>query len=116
MAAGRIGDHVLSTCPRWLIFVEGVGNSPGAQLTAAQREEGDEFFWGENLMGVKQSPVTLKNPSKLIYSPHVFGPGVAGLEYFEDHHFPNNLEAIWSRHFGYIAKATGQPVIVGKGS
>ena len=30
MAAARIGNHILSKCPRWLIFVEGVGFSPGA--------------------------------------------------------------------------------------
>ena len=29
-AAERIGNHVLSVCPRWLIMVEGVGYSPGA--------------------------------------------------------------------------------------
>lgn len=30
MAAERLGNHVLSQCPRWMIFVEGVGYSPGA--------------------------------------------------------------------------------------
>ena len=29
-AAERIGNHVLSQCARWLIFVEGVGYHPGA--------------------------------------------------------------------------------------
>ena len=35
------GNHVLGKCPRWLIFVEGVGYAPGAidgddEVTAAQ--------------------------------------------------------------------------------
>lgn len=29
-AAERLGNHVLSVCPRWLIMVEGVGYNPGA--------------------------------------------------------------------------------------
>ena len=29
-AAERLGNHVLSACPRWLIMVEGVGYNPGA--------------------------------------------------------------------------------------
>lgn len=30
LAAQRLGDNVLRTCARWLIFVEGVGYEPGA--------------------------------------------------------------------------------------
>jgi endoglucanase len=30
-AAEQIGNRVLEVVPRWLIFVEGVGHSPGAQ-------------------------------------------------------------------------------------
>jgi aryl-phospho-beta-D-glucosidase BglC (GH1 family) len=30
LAAERIGNHVLSHCPRWMIMVEGVGYKPGA--------------------------------------------------------------------------------------
>ena len=29
-AAGRIGNHVLSQCSRWLVMVEGIGYFPGA--------------------------------------------------------------------------------------
>ena len=29
-AAGRLGNHVLRGCPRWLVMVEGVGYKPGA--------------------------------------------------------------------------------------
>jgi hypothetical protein len=30
-AATRLGNFVLSKCPRWLVFVEGVGETPGAR-------------------------------------------------------------------------------------
>ena len=43
-AAERIGNHVLSLCPRWLIFVEGVGYSPGA---LGMDSGGAGIWWGE---------------------------------------------------------------------
>jgi len=49
-AAARLGNRVLQLCPRWLIFVEGVGNTPGAP-------DGDDpdagYWWGGNLVGAK---------------------------------------------------------------
>ena len=48
LGAEDLGDHVLRECPRWLIFVEGVGYNPGAP-------DGDDpgagIWWGENLIG-----------------------------------------------------------------
>ena len=61
-AAEEIGNHVLEQCPRWLIFVEGIGNEEPS-------DPGME--WGENLMGVSSRPIKLRNASKLVYSPHV---------------------------------------------
>ena len=53
------GDHVLSACPRWLIFVEGVGYKPGAQGINAMGFQGDDekagYWWGGNLVGAKVS-------------------------------------------------------------
>ena len=71
--AARMGDHVLSECPRWLILVEGVGYDPGAP---GGDDPGAGFWWGENLVGVRTAPVALSNPLKLVYSPHVYGPSV----------------------------------------
>lgn len=65
-AAERIGNHVLSRCPRWLINVEGVGYDPGAVNSRGI----PGLWWGENLVGVKVAPVRLTNQSKLVYSPH----------------------------------------------
>ena len=92
--------------------MEGVGSSPGAH--ASGEGSNDDFFWGENLLGVKSHPITLNEPSKLIYSPRIFGPDVAMHEYFNDRHFPNNLEEVFQRHFGFVPHETGQPVIIGE--
>ena len=70
LAAGRIGSHILSQCKRWLIFVQGVGFKPGAK----GYDEGMAGIWpGENLYGAREHPVSLSDPTKLVYSPHTYG-------------------------------------------
>ena len=72
-AAERLGNRVLSRCPRWLIMVEGVGYKPGAP---GMDSGGAGIWWGENLAGAREQPVRLSDPSKLVYSPHTYGPSV----------------------------------------
>ena len=65
-AASRLGNHILSVCPRLLVMVEGVHkNTP---YTGAP--SGDGLLWGENLMPVRNYGVWLRDRSKLVYSPH----------------------------------------------
>jgi endoglucanase len=87
------GRAVLTENPRILTFVEGVA-SEGYQ-------DPDGVFWGENLSGVSQSPVSLPG-SRLVYSPHVYGPSVFAQPYFGVAEFPGNMPAIWNKHFGYL--------------
>ena len=93
-AAARVGNHVLGRCKRWLIVVQGVGQTPGAdqdaetEFTSAYRD----FFDGENLVGVGIHPVALKDESKLVYGAHSYGPGVKVLPYMRDDEFPENTE------------------------
>ena len=62
-AATSLGDFVLSKCPRWLVFVEGVAHKGKSRQA--------EYFWGENLEDASKHSVNLKLPNKLVYSPHV---------------------------------------------
>ena len=156
---------MLSACPRWLIFVEGVGYNPGAQGMNAMGFAGDDekagYWWGGNLVGAKaralaadtprplqppipfarvnslsllstiiifsplctyvyfplhtqDAPVHLGDMTKLVYSPHVYGPGVYNQDYFKAADFPNNMGAVWESHFGFVAEATHQPIVVGE--
>jgi len=115
-AAERIGNHVLSRCPRWLIFVEGVGYSPGATGESSLGQRGDDatagYWWGGNLVGVKSAPVQLRDNSKLVYSPHVYGPSVYNQDYFKVPDFPRNMQSVWEAHFAYIRKET--PLVIGE--
>ncbi|KAL1512239.1 hypothetical protein AB1Y20_005501 [Prymnesium parvum] len=110
-AAERVGNHIQSQCPQWLIFVEGTGNEEPA-------EAGME--WGENLIGVLTRPIQLTNNSKLVYSPHVYGPSLFEAndlpepEYMEETAFPRSCREVWQRHFGFVRQQTGRPVVIGE--
>jgi len=104
--AARVADGIAATVSsRFLIFVEGVANSPPCS---------DACFYGEDLMGVATAPVVLQNPEKLVYSPHVYGPSVYGQPYFTAPNFPANMPAIWNAHWAFIPARTGNAIVVGE--
>lgn len=76
-----------------------------------------EYFWGENLADAAKHPVVLSVSEKLVYSPHVYGPGDGSdahhMPYFDHKGFPANMEPIWRRHFGHLT-VTGATVVVGE--
>lgn len=41
--------------------------------------------------------------NRLLLAPHAYGPDVYVQSYFNDSNFPNNMPAIWDRHFGQFA-------------
>lgn len=109
LAAQRLGDAVLDVCPRLLIFVEGVGNPPQTPIVAPKYA-----FWGENLSAACSHPVKLSNPLRLVYSPHVYGPSVSWMDYFEDPNYPANLDAVWEGHFGKITSCSSTAMVIGE--
>mmetsp|Transcript_34602 Transcript_34602/g.76054 ORF Transcript_34602/g.76054 Transcript_34602/m.76054 type:complete len:653 (-) Transcript_34602:916-2874(-) len=118
LGAQRLGNAVLKACPRWLIFVNGVGY-PGI---GAEGDAGPSgiYQWGEDLVGVHTAPILLDNQQKVVYSPHVYGPALFAIipqympPFFNVRQFPDNMEAIWDNHFGFAQAQTGQPVILGE--
>ena len=54
------------------------------------------IWWGENLAGARQQPVLLKDMTKLVYSPHTYGPSVYMQSYFGAPAFPSNLATLWA--------------------
>lgn len=107
--ARRLGNHVLSQCPRWLVFVEGINY--GAEGDGGA---GKGYWWGENLFGAIKNPIELSDPSKLVYSPHIEGPSSYRQSYFKDSTFPSNMPRVWREHFLDAKTKTGTPFVVGK--
>ena len=106
LAAERAGNAIQAVNPDWLIVVEGVQNNvPGQQL---------QHWWGGNLEGVRNYPVRLNVPNKLVYSPHEYGAGVHNQPWFSDPSFPNNLRQRWQIGFNYINDEKIAPILIGE--
>ena len=115
--ASRLGNIVLRECPRWLIFVEGVGVGGGDHYCEPSTDWSG-CFWGENMIGLTLRSVRLSHPERLVYSPHLYGPGTNGrMFYFNRSAFPQypaNLNDVWSRHFLGPVRAAGATLIIGE--
>lgn len=103
LAAQRCGNAILAVNPNVLIVVEG-----------NQTFEDKNYWWGGNLKGARNYPVTLSVPNKLMYSPHEYGPTVFEQEWFADPTFPANMKGIWDEHFGYLIEENKSPLLVGE--
>lgn len=106
LAAERAGNAILAVNPHWLIVVEGVEQN-------VQGADGN-YWWGGNLKGVRNNPVRLTIPNKVVYSTHDYGQGVYNQPWFSAHHFPSNMPAIWDAYWGYIHKEKIAPVLIGE--
>ncbi|MEN0037854.1 MAG: cellulase family glycosylhydrolase [Cellvibrio sp.] len=126
--------------PNMLIFVEGISatanNQDGTPETITQVPHGSEEYnpnWGENLFEAGTSPLNIPK-SRLVYSPHTYGPSVFVQKHFMDPRQPaceglegdaagnadcnivideTKLRAGWDEHFGYL-RAQGYAMVVGE--
>ena len=103
LAAERAGNAILQVNPDWLIVVEGV-DCFGGQCT----------WWGGMLQGATNFPVRLNVPNRLVYSPHEYAASVFVQPWFNDPTFPNNLNAIWDRNWGFLHTNNVAPVLIGE--
>ncbi len=103
LAAERAGNAILAANPHWLIIVQGI-----------EQYQGDWYWWGGNLEGALQFPVQLTQPDKLVYSAHDYGPEVYPQHWFWDPNFPQNLPALWQKHWASLQLSGQTPVLVGE--
>lgn len=103
LAAARAGNAVLSVNPNLLIFVEGT-----------DAYNNDYYWWGGNLQGVANSPVTLSVPNRLVYSAHDYGPNEWSQSWFNGSTTPASLNAVWTKQWAYISQQGTAPVWVGE--
>jgi aryl-phospho-beta-D-glucosidase BglC (GH1 family) len=108
IAAEKAGKEVLAANSNILIFVQGVQNNPTCSSTISH-------FWGGNLEPVNCSTVNTNfiPSNKLVFSPHVYGPDVFLQSYFTESNFPENMPAIWEKHFGFLT-SKGYTVVPGE--
>ncbi len=103
LAAQRAGNAVLTVNPNWLIFVEGTDCF-----------NGDCDWWGGNLEGAQQYPVTLNIANRLVYSAHDYGPHEYGQSWFNSNTTPASLQAVWTKYWAYLSRNGTAPVWLGE--
>ena len=132
---------ISSVNPNILIFAQGIsgshGNQDGTPDTKEDTPHGDlrsNPNWGENLFEAGENPPSMPK-SKLVYSPHCYGPAVCTQPMFADLNAqpecagliedafgdakcqividPARLEPGWYEHFGYL-KAKGYAICIGE--
>ncbi|MBQ4805192.1 cellulase family glycosylhydrolase [Aquimarina sp. MMG015] len=108
LAAEKCGNAILEVNPNVLIMVEGI--------EAYTKPDGTEtsYWWGGNLQGARDYPITLSNPNKLMYSPHEYGPTVFEQEWFSAPDFPDNMPGIWEEQFNFLNTNGTSPLLVGE--
>jgi len=103
LAAQRAGNAILGINPHLLIFVEGTDCF-----------NGDCDWWGGNLQGVAQFPVTLKVANQLVYSAHDYGPSLFQQSWFNSSTTAATLQAHWVKDFAFIYNNKTAPVWLGE--
>lgn len=107
-AAQRAGNAILDVAPEKLIVVEGIeGPVAGGQVL-------DINWWGGNLEGVRDNPVRLSIPNRLVYSAHEYGPEVYNQPWFSDPNMEQVLAERWEAGFGYIHTEGIAPLLIGE--
>ena len=102
-AAERAGNAALAVNPNLLVFVEGV-----------ETYQGQNYWWGGNLMGVKDRPIVLNVANRVVYSPHDYPNSVFPQTWFQTADFGAGLPAVFRKAWGYIYEQNIAPVYIGE--
>jgi endoglucanase len=102
-AATRAGNAILASNSNMLIFVEGI-----------QTYNGTSGWWGGNLMGVADHPITLSVANRLVYSAHDYATSVSDQTWFHDPTYPANMAGIWNTRWGFVFNQNIAPVWIGE--
>ena len=102
-AAERAGNAALAVNPDLLMFVEGVGTY-----------QGQNYWWGGNLMGVKDRPIVFNVANRLVYSPHDYPNSVFPQTWFQTTDFGADLPAVFRKAWGYIYEENIAPIYIGE--
>lgn len=97
--------YLLHYNPKILVFVQGVGGEQNKWDCARVTEP----WWGGDLSAQACDPISSISPPehKRVFSPHVYGPGVANKSYFKadlpSGAEPWTLQAQWRSAFGFLS-------------
>ncbi len=123
-AATRCANAILDVNPNALILIEGVEQSLKSDAyTWGQPDSKTDppyipGWWGGNLRGVAKYPVDLGSDSrnsKIVYSPHDYGPAVYDQTWFQkDFTTQTLLDDYWYDTWAYINDQDIAPLLIGE--
>ncbi|MDE5564566.1 MAG: glycoside hydrolase family 5 protein, partial [Oscillospiraceae bacterium] len=128
-AATVCGKSILKVNPNALILIEGVEQYPKtekgytydtADIWQASAEVSPWYgaWWGGNLRGVKDYPINFGSKelnSKIVYSPHDYGPSVYNQTWFDkDFTTQTLLDDYWYDTWAYINDQDIAPLLIGE--
>jgi endoglucanase len=93
-ACERMGNAILREFPEKLIFCAGVEHRAKPSPFGA--------YWGSVLDSVRERPVVLSVPDRVVYTPHYYGPSVYPMQYHSD--IATNVPKVMEQDFGYICR------------
>lgn len=94
--------------PNWLVFVEGVG-----------AYDNEFYWWGGQLKGVTDRPISINTANKVVYSPHEYGHSVALQSWLQRDGFtvpnwPLNMYDVQGAAWGFIYEQNIAPIFIGE--
>ncbi len=126
-AATRCANAILEVNPHALIFVEGVEQYPKTEkgftyetpdIWQAPADQSPWYgaWWGGNLRGVRDYPITpTSGTSQIVYSPHDYGPSVYAQTWFnKDFTTQTLLDDYWYDTWAYIVEEDIAPLLIGE--
>ena len=128
-SATECGNSILDVNPNALIFIEGVEQYPKTEkghtydtpdIWQASPDVSPWFgaWWGGNLRGVKDYPINFgsaERNSKIVYSPHDYGPSVYKQTWFDkDFTTQTLLDDYWYDTWAYIEDQDIAPLLIGE--
>ena len=129
-AATQCAEAILDVNPNALIFIEGIEQYPMTEkgydfdtpdVWEPKSEDEKRWYgawWGGNLRGVKDYPIKMSTPekqSKIVYSPHDYGPSVYAQTWFDkDFSEETLLDDYWRGTWAYINEDDIAPLLIGE--
>jgi len=128
-SATDCANAILDVNPNALILIEGVEQYPKtekgytydtADIWQASADVSPWYgaWWGGNLRGVKDYPITLKTSQRtkqIVYSPHDYGPSVYNQTWFDkDFTTQTLLDDYWYDTWAYIEDQNIAPLLIGE--
>nr|MCH9728271.1 cellulase family glycosylhydrolase [Actinomycetes bacterium] len=76
--------------------------------------QGQNYWWGGNLMGVADRPIVLDVPNRVVYSPHDYPNSVWPQPWFQSADFGEHLPEKFEQMWGYIYEQNIAPIYLGE--